>query len=300
MKSERKYPEPGGSQVSRIVHPPVCACGCHRAEEFLAEPTAAYRESRRAFLQKTLVGGMTLATFGLLEEEAQADMFRPSAADQKKLGAQAAADVLKKYREVKDERARRFRSVGDDLVSSLNSKERGPWDYSFRVIESKELNAFALPGGPMFMFTGLLDRIEEDDELAAVTGHEMAHVRREHWARQVEKSSKQRLGLGILLGFIGANKTWRDVAGIGSSLLELQYSRGDENQADTDGFDNMVAAGYDPNGMLDLFRTLQSAGGGGGPEFLRSHPLTKDRISRTQERIDKLKGRSRRRDGDNG
>ncbi len=225
---------------------------------------------------------------------ARADMFKPSAKDQQKLGVQAAAQVLRKYKEVKDERAAHFRNLGEKLVNALSEKDRGPWKYRFHVIESKEVNAFALPGGEMFMFTGLMSRIHSDSELAAVTGHEMTHVRKEHWANMYAAQQKRQLGLGLILGLSHANSSLRIVAGLTDSVINLQYSRGDEDQADQGGLKNMVAAGYDPHGMLDLFHTLQQAsrGDGGTPEFLSDHPLTSERIKKTQERIDDMKSGS--------
>lgn len=268
----------------------AAGCGCQQAAEFLKAPTAAYSESRRAFLRSALVGGLTLAAFPLLEAEASADLFKPSAKDQKRLGAQAAQQVLQKYREVKDDRARNFSRVGSKLVNALGSRDRGPWDYSFKVVDSKEVNAFALPGGSMFMFTGLLDRIHSDDELAAVTGHEMTHVRKEHWANAYAGQQKREIGLGLLLGITRANNTLRTLAGGAESLYSLKFSRDEEDQADAGGLQNMVSAGYDPHGMLDLFHTLQTATGGKGEgiEFLQTHPLTKERIQRTQDRINRL------------
>lgn len=221
---------------------------------------------------------------------ARADIFTPSAKDQMKLGDQAAAQVLQKYKEVKDGRAVQFRHLGERLVKALSSKDRGPWNYRFHVIESKEVNAFALPGGQMFMFTGLLSRIHSDSELAAVTGHEMTHVRKEHWAHAYAASQERSLGLGILLGLTHANNSFRMVAGLTENVINLKYSRSEEDQADEGGFKNMVAAGYDPQGMLDLFHTLQQAsnGDGGTPDFLRDHPLTSARIKKTQQRIDAM------------
>lgn len=267
----------------------TAGCGCRRAEEFLARPTAAYLESRRAFLRRLLVGGATAAALPLLASEAEADIFTPSVSDQKRLGDQAAAQVLQKYHEVTDSRARRFKTVGTRLVNALSPKDRGPWDYRFHVIESGDINAFAVPGGNIFLFTGLLDRIHSDDELAAVTGHEMTHVRKQHWAKAVANETKRQLGVGIILGLTHANGAWKQVANLGDTLISLKYSRSEEDEADAGGLQDMVQAGYDPHGMLDLFHTLQTASHGGNPpEFLSDHPLTSDRIRRTQERINRL------------
>jgi predicted Zn-dependent protease len=223
----------------------------------------------------------------------RADMFKPSEKDQIKLGDQAAQEVIRKYRVIHDGRARRVEDVGYRLLDALSSKERGPWDYHFYLIDSKEVNAFALPGGNVFMFTGLYDRMHSEDELAGVMGHELTHVRKEHWANMAAAQQKRQAGLLVILGVTHASKGWQSVAGLADNLLTLKYSRGDEDQADSEGLKDMVAAGYNPRGMLDLFHTLQeSSGGGGGPSFLADHPLTKQRIDRTQERINNLGSRN--------
>lgn len=267
-------------------------CGCRHADVFMAEPAAAYNASRRIFFRNLLRGGVTVAVLPLLEEQAQADLFTPSVADQKKLGQQAAQQIFQKYREVKDSRASHFRQVGARLVNALNTRDRTTWDYSFHVIDSKDVNAFAVPGGNMFMFTGLLDRITTDDELAAVTGHEMTHVRLQHWAKAAANQTKRQLGLSVLLGLAHAGAGWQTLVGGLNSLYTLRFSRGEEDQADAGGLQDMVAAGYNPQGMLDLFHVLQKAEGSGGgpPEFLSDHPLTTQRIRHTEQRIAQLRG----------
>jgi beta-barrel assembly-enhancing protease len=270
-----------------VVH--TAACGCYLTREYLAEPVARYTYSRRELLSKALTAGAMTALPLFLTEEAEADIFRPSVGDQKKLGEQAAQDVLKKYKVVTDSRAKSFDRVGRKLVANMPSQDRSKWDYRFRVVQSNDVNAFALPGGNMFIFTGLLDKIGSTDELAAVTGHEIAHVRREHWAKQYASQQKRAVGLGVLLGLTKANKSIQSIAGIGNSLLSLRYSRDDEFDADKNGLTNMVAANYDARGMIDLFETLQksSGGKGGGPEFLSTHPMSKERIERVEEFIAK-------------
>lgn len=233
---------------------------------------------------------LTVATVAV--RPARADMFKPSVQDQKKLGDQAAAEVIRKYRILNDRRAQRVEDVGDRLVDALSSKDRGPWDYRFYLIDSKEVNAFALPGGSIFIFTGLYDRMRTEDELAGVMAHELTHVRKEHWANMTAKAAKRQAGLGVLLGLTKAGRGWQTAAGLANNLLNLKYSRSEEDQADSLGLQDMVAAGYNPRGMLGLFRILQQAGGGGGPSFLADHPLTSQRISRTEERISQLRSRN--------
>src|SRR5262249_3176346 len=107
-----------------ITHNHDGACGCRHAEAFMAEPAAAYGESRRSFLRRLAVGGLTAAALPLLRSEAEADIFTPSVADQKRLGAQAAAQVMQKYRVVNDDRATRFSRVGRRLVNALSAQDR--------------------------------------------------------------------------------------------------------------------------------------------------------------------------------
>ena len=275
-----------------IAHTHTEFCGCATRH---SETLQRYEATRRDFLRKALLTGTTAMLLPFLaEEEAEADLFKPSADEQRKLGQQAAADILKKYPEVKDSRAESFRKVGDRIVSAMGN-QKGPWDYSFRVIESKEVNAFALPGGPMFMYTGLIDRLKSADELAAVTGHETQHVRLEHWAKKQRNETERSVGLGALLGIFHAGSTAQTVIGGLNGLYSLKFSRGEEDQADAGGLLYMDKAGYDPQGMIDLFNTLKAASGGkgGGPEFLSDHPLTDVRIKKAKERIAKLKAQHR-------
>ena len=246
--------------------------------------------SRRGLVAAALTGGAGAALFLGSPEEAHADIFMPSVEDQKKLGEKAAGQVLEKYKEVKDSRARHFDSIGTKLVNALSRKERGAWDFKFHVLDSKEINAFALPGGNMFMFTGLMDRVATDDELAAVTGHEMTHVRAQHWAKAQSAQTKREAVLGLLVGLTKAGRLGQLLAGGIDAITGLKFSRKEEDEADAGGLSNMVKAGYDPHGMIDLFRLLESASGKNGspPEFLSDHPLTKERIRKTQERIDRL------------
>jgi len=235
-----------------------------------------------------------LALSAVVVAPVRADMFRPSEKDQIKLGNQAAQEVMRKYRVLHDSRSRRVEDAGNRLVDALSSRDRGPWDYRFYLIDSKEVNAFALPGVNVFVFTGLYDRMRTEDELAGVMGHELTHVRKEHWANAAAKQQKRQAGLMVILGLTHAPSGWQGAAGLLDNLLSLKYSRSEEDQADDLGLQDMVAAGYNPRGMLDLFHTLQEAsgGGGGGPSFLADHPLTKQRIDRTQERINRLGSRN--------
>ncbi len=249
-----------------------------------------YNESRRRFLRQAAFTGAGLAIAPLLIPQAEAGglFAAPSPQDQKKVGDQAAQQVLQKYPEVHDARARHFNEIGQRLVRALPASDRRTWDFRFHVLDSKEVNAFALPGGNMFMFTGLYKILPTDDALAGVTGHEMTHVRRQHWAQGYAKTQEREAGIGLLLGLFHAGRAAQTIAGLADSAIGLKFSRGEEDQADQGGLENMVAAGYNPQGMIQLFQALEKIsgnGGGLGGAFLSDHPLTSDRIKHTEQRI---------------
>lgn len=228
-----------------------------------------------------------------LAGSASADPFKPSQQQQIELGKRAAAELMRqeKVLPASDERVRILRKVGRKLLSTADGSKE-PWQYSFNVIDSKEVNAFALPGGPVFFYTGILDKMKTEDELAGVMAHELTHVRREHWAYAYRDSQKRNLLLNLGLIFARANQNVANIASIGNNLLfELPFSRSHESQSDTQGFDMMVQAGYNPEGMVDVFELLQrEAKGGNPPEFFSSHPNDQNRINRIKEMIEKRGG----------
>jgi len=250
---------------------------------------------RRRFLRDAALAGAGWVTLPFLlpsGAEAGGLFSAPSPADQKKVGDQAAQQVLQQYHEVFDGRARHFNTIGQRLVRALPASDRNTWNFRFHVLDSSEVNAFALPGGNMFMFTGLYKLLSTDDALAGVTGHEMTHVRKQHWAQAYAKTQERQAGIGLLLGLFHAGRAAQAIAGLADSAIGLKFSRGEEDQADEGGLSNMVAAGYNPQGMLQLFQALEKVsgnGGGLGGDFLSNHPLTSERIKHTEQRIAALK-----------
>ncbi len=236
----------------------------------------------RIFLSVTLAS--TMATV------ATADPFKPSAKDQVQLGQKVAAQIRKEEKVLPDNDARvKFiRQVGAKLLAADAGDTKAPWQFTFDVIESKEVNAFALPGGPVFFYTGLLDKMETEDQVAAVMGHELVHVRKEHWANQYAKAQRESLVLNIGLILLKANNTIANISNLGREVFnDLRYSRNAETEADDIGMQTMIKAGFNPNGMADTFRILQSVSGGKGWEFLSSHPDDAKRVKRVEENIKK-------------
>lgn len=226
---------------------------------------------------------LAIASAGL----ARADAFKPSKAQQVKLGLQAAQQIRQQQHVLPDSdpRVRLVRRIGNKLLGTVNYG-KDPWRFSFDVIDSKEVNAFALPGGPTFVYTGLLDKLETEDELAGVMGHEMTHVLKEHWAQQYASTQKRELGIGLILGVFHANSAFQDLGNVLDLVEMTKYSRSEESQADEGGFEKMTAAGYNPEGMADVFRMFErQKSSGASIAFLNDHPSDKSRVSKIEELI---------------
>jgi len=159
--------------------------------------------------------------------------------------------------------------------------------YSVKVIKSKDVNAFALPGGPIYFYRGLIELADSDDEIASVLGHEAAHISKRHSAEQVSDANAKSLIATLLTQ--GRSDLVQTLANIGLALDQLSYSRGDESESDEVGFRYYTDAGYDPDAMASFFRKMAAKSGGGGPEWLSSHPLTRNRIERAEQRAQEYK-----------
>ena len=120
----------------------------------------------------------------------------------------------------------------------------------------------------------------------------MTHVRKQHWAQAYAKTQERQAGISLLLGLFHAGRVAQSLAGLADSAIGLKFSRGEEDQADEGGLNNMVAAGYNPLGMIQLFQALEKVSGNGGSlggDFLSNHPLTSARISHAERRIAALR-----------
>ena len=217
-----------------------------------------------------------------------ADAFRPSPEQQVKLGKKVAAELRKQEHVLpaSDPRVKTLRRIAQKILATFDEKD-AIWEYSFDVIDSKEVNAFALPGGSTFFFTGLMDRLKSEEELAGVLGHELTHVRKQHWAYAYADSEKRNIGLSVLLMAARANSNISNLAGLTNEVVfDLPFSRKNETEADDGGFDASAAAGYNPQGLVDTFQMLREViKDGSPPEFFSDHPDDKNRIKRIQEKI---------------
>jgi predicted Zn-dependent protease len=164
-----------------------------------------------------------------------------------------------------------------------------PWQ--FRVLNSDQVNAFALPGGFIYVTQGLLFRMENEAMLAGVLGHEVGHVAHRHSVKQIQRTQTAQ-GLSAVAGIVGALFGFGgvgDVTNVVASLTLMTYSRGQEKESDLSGLRYMTRTGYNPEGMVQTMHVLQQASGGGGgpPQFLSSHPNPGNRIEYLTETIEK-------------
>jgi predicted Zn-dependent protease len=163
-----------------------------------------------------------------------------------------------------------------------------PWQ--FAVLNSDQVNAFAVPGGYIYITQGLLFRLENEAMLAGVLGHEAAHIAHRHSVQQIQRTQTAQgvsTAVGVFGGLFGYG--WAgDVTNVVASLTLMKYSRDQEKQADVSGVKYITTAGYNPVGMVQTMTVLKEAGGGKGPpEFFSSHPDPGNRLQYLQELIDK-------------
>jgi predicted Zn-dependent protease len=213
------------------------------------------------------------------------------------MGQQAKQEVIQTMGIYKDPRLEAYvAELGKPLAANSG---RPNLPFSYMIIEDASVNAFALPGGPIFITRGIMGHLNSEAELVAVMGHETGHVSARHSANQMSKAQLAQLGLGVASIVSPTMAQLAQVAGAGMQLLFLQFSRTDEHQADEMGFRFMVKAGYDPREMLGLFKMLDGLSveveGGGSrgklPEWMQTHPIPEHRLEATQERLkNKLKG----------
>jgi Zn-dependent protease with chaperone function len=202
-----------------------------------------------------------------------------SVADDVKLGQEAAAEAKKQLPMLNDNRVDDFvEGVGAQLAAAIPGELRhAGFHYTFDVVNQREINAFALPGGPMFLNRGMIEAAKTETEMAGVMAHEIAHVALRHGTAQATKGQKFQIGAvaGQILGAIvggAAGSVISQGSQFGLGAYFLKYGREYERQADLMGAQIMARAGYDPREMANMFKTIQAEGGRGGPEWLSSHP----------------------------
>jgi predicted Zn-dependent protease len=234
-----------------------------------------------------LVGYFTKSSVNPLTGETQRVALSPE--QEIALGMRSAPEMAAQMGGVsRSEEARALvRRVGERLVSrSLAAKS--PYKYSFHVLaDPRTVNAFALPGGPIFITEALLRQLKTEGELAAVLGHEIGHVIARHSS---ERLAKQQLTQGLIGALVvgSGDYTTAQIGQMVGGMINMKYGREDELESDALGVRIAAEAGYDPRAMVRVMEVLAKASGGSRqPEFVSTHPAPENRAARIQDEIGK-------------
>ena len=252
-------------------------------------------------LTLALSGALGAVQSGCTTNAATGDRFFTtlSAADEIALGAQAQPQMVEEFggRVSNTQLNSYINNIGRTLASKTEKSGPSlPWE--FTLLDTSVINAFALPGGKVFISRGLVERMNNEAQLAGVLGHEIGHVTAQHTARRIGQATLIQGGLSIVGAAVSAGPEGGSVAEAGQLLLPalnmggqvviLKFGRDEESQADSLGLRYMTRAGYNPSGQLQVMEILRAASGdrgGGGVEFLQTHPLPETRIKRLNDEI---------------
>lgn len=216
--------------------------------------------------------------------------------DDVKLGNEYAQKVEREFPLISERNSAAYiEEVGNRLVDAIPREFRQPeFDYRFKIVNASDINAFALPGGPMFVNRGMIEAAGNEGEMAGVMAHEISHVALRHGTAQATKQSNplnQILGIGAILGgAILGGQAGAQLGAIFAAGYFLRYSRDYERQADILGARILADAGYDPRDLANMFRTISEQGGSGrAPEWLSSHPDPDKRFETINREADLLR-----------
>jgi predicted Zn-dependent protease len=214
----------------------------------------------------------------------QEEFLLVSPAQEKKMGLDASAQVEKELgQSVQDQQLQDYiSSVGHKIAAVCHTPNE---EFSYKAIDHKSVNAFALPGGYIYITTGLLKVLNSEAQLAAVLAHETAHVTARHIAQQITRDFI--INAGITVASTQVPSPAMRVAGIVKQLEGMSFTREQERQADEVGLNYLVIAGYTPYGMVQTMEALQRASEGGTIEFFSTHPSPAHRVEYIKEDINK-------------
>ncbi len=176
-------------------------------------------------------------------------------------------------------------SVGQGMAA-VSERPDLPW--SFKIVDDPVINAFALPGGPVYLARGIMAHFNSEAEMASVLGHEIGHITARHSVEQISRAQLMQIGLVASVVLVPELRPFGDVLGGGLGILLMKFGRDDESQSDELGFRYMTRLGYDPQGAVDMFEILErqrDASGGAIPEWQSTHPDPGNRVLAAEQRI---------------
>ena len=208
------------------------------------------------------------------------------------LGTQYAAQVDSQLPIIHDAALQRYIDILGDSIAHVTS--RADLDWHFAIVNTDVVNAFALPGGFVYVNRGIIEHADKMDELAGVMAHEIGHVVKRHSVKQMQQAEGANVGvmLACVLTNVCESQAGQTAINLGGTLVFAKFSREDEAQADEEGFSYLVKAGISPQGMVSFFQKLvdmeQQSGASAPPAWFSDHPLTQDRIADVQNLINQL------------
>ncbi len=248
--------------------------------------------SRRQHRMKSvpLAYFLAVAVIAIGSAPAEAQWFGLSEGQELKLGQQMAREIDRTYPILRDLELQNYIDrLGQSLVEHCKRKKI---DYRFKVINTDDVNAFALPGGFIYVNRGLIETVDNESELAGVLAHEIGHVVGKHHSDQVQRASLTGLGLGVLDAFLGGRGGAAQLANLASQMVAsgafMKYGRDAEREADRLGARNVYDAGYDPEGMVSFFERLDALREGKPnaiEKFFATHPSPNERAENISDLI---------------
>lgn len=214
--------------------------------------------------------------------------------------AAAAQQYLQMTRKAADQRALapanhpqvvRLRYIADRIVPHATpwNARAAQWKWEVNLLGSPQVNAFCMPGGKIAFYWGILHKLQlDDDEVAMIMGHEVAHALREHARERIGKTTATRVGAGVVSSLLGLGAVGDTMLNMGGQLLTLKFSRDDETEADLVGLDLAARAGYRPEAGVTLWQKMLQANKGAPPEFLSTHPAGDTRIREIEGKLAKV------------
>src|SRR5213082_1455955 len=243
-----------------------------------------------AWLVTLAIMAMPMASIAQTQITYHPNKYKP--ADDVRLGRQAAAEAEQQFPLLRDADVSAYvERVGQRLVAAIPSEFQHPeFHYYFKVLNASDINAFALPGGPMYVNRGMIQAARTEGEMAGVMAHELSHVALRHGTAQATKAQKYAVGAGIagILGTIFGGPGLGQAAQAPFAVYFLKFSREYETEADLLGARIMANAGYDPRDLANMFQTIERQGGGGGG-FLSDHPSPTNRYARINQEAQLLR-----------
>ena len=283
-----------------------CFSNFNASDPLAASITEAEGPSRRGFLNQ--LGGAGLGFTALMAGTAHAQVDVGKASGMRKLipAETLEASAVQQYKQTLGEadskgalapddypQLKRLRAIAARLIpytAQWNPDSR-KWKWEVNLIGSKQINAWCMPGGKIAFYTGILDQLQlNDDEVAMIMGHEMAHALREHSRERLAKSRATGMGLSVASQLLGLGQMGDVAANLGTQLLTLKYGRDDETEADLVGLEIAARGGFKPEASVQLWKKMLGATGGGKgqPSFLSTHPSGNNRIQELEANLPKV------------